>query len=166
MGWVWKCSFLCVFVVERPSQDNTLTATRSQHQPCLVYMHSQCLISTRLFAKSMQAHTYTISTCPNILLTHTHTRTHTRVADTHMRHEPMYFDTLWKLFRPLDLFHILLRYSLILKLMKLQFVVVNLRTIPHNDKAKTVFCSHIHKMFKQIQLIYISIQTLCFETLN
>jgi hypothetical protein len=36
-----------------------------------------------------------------------------------------------KVFRPLDYFHILLRYSLILKLIKL--------LLPHNDKAKIGF---------------------------
>uniref|UniRef100_A0A8C7DUJ1 Guanylate cyclase n=1 Tax=Oncorhynchus kisutch TaxID=8019 RepID=A0A8C7DUJ1_ONCKI len=41
---------------------------------------------------------------------------------------------IWKVFRPLDFFHILLRYSLILKLIKLVFSLINLHTIPHSDK--------------------------------
>ena len=38
-----------------------------------------------------------------------------------------------RVFRPLDFFHILLLYSLIIK------YLINLHTIPHNDKAKTGF---------------------------
>ena len=45
-----------------------------------------------------------------------------------------------KVFRPLDFFKILLHYSLILKWIKLFFSpLVNLHTVPHNDKAKTCF---------------------------
>ena len=50
-----------------------------------------------------------------------------------------------EVFRPLDFFHILLHYSLILKLIKYIFSLINLHTIPHNDKVKI--------------LTYISIQT-------
>jgi hypothetical protein len=46
---------------------------------------------------------------------------------------------LRKVFRPLDFFHILLVYSLILKWIKSCFSLINLHTIPHNDKAKTFF---------------------------
>jgi hypothetical protein len=42
-----------------------------------------------------------------------------------------------KEFRPLDLFHILLRYSFILKCIHELFFLINLHTIPDNDKAKT-----------------------------
>ena len=41
-----------------------------------------------------------------------------------------------KVFRPLHFFHILLHYSLILKCIKSFFPLINLHTIPHNDKAK------------------------------
>jgi hypothetical protein len=40
---------------------------------------------------------------------------------------------------PLDFFHILLGYSHIPKLIKKIFFLINLHTIPHNDKAKQVF---------------------------
>uniref|UniRef100_A0A8C8CRM9 Guanylate cyclase n=1 Tax=Oncorhynchus tshawytscha TaxID=74940 RepID=A0A8C8CRM9_ONCTS len=43
---------------------------------------------------------------------------------------------IWKVFSPLDFFHILLRYSLILKWIKLFFSLINLHTIPHSDKVK------------------------------
>ena len=58
---------------------------------------------------------------------------------------------LRKVFRPLDFFHIMLRYRLILKLIKLFFPHINLHTLPHNDKAKTGFeiqpseILHLHK---------------------
>ena len=41
-----------------------------------------------------------------------------------------------KVFRPLHFFHILLHYSLILKWVF--FPLINVHTIPHNDKAKTL----------------------------
>ena len=45
-----------------------------------------------------------------------------------------------KEFRPLVFFHILLRYVIfILKLIKTCFPLINLHTIPNNDKAKTAF---------------------------
>ena len=72
-----------------------------------------------------------------------------------------------KVFRPLDFFHILLRYSLILKYIQLLFFLVYLHTIPHNDKVKTGcynFLYICYKYKKQKYLIYISIQTRCYET--
>ena len=53
-----------------------------------------------------------------------------------------------KVFIPLDLFHILLGYSLTLKLIKLYFSLINLHTIPHNDKAKTVFSKSFEMYYK------------------
>ena len=59
--------------------------------------------------------------------------------------EHHYFLSYWdlqciqKVFRPLNFSHILLRYSLI-----------NLHTIPHNDKAKAVFCKCINKIKTEI----------------
>ena len=44
-----------------------------------------------------------------------------------------------KVFRPLDFFHIVLLYSLILKCIKLFPPHFNLHTIPHNDKERTGF---------------------------
>ena len=44
-----------------------------------------------------------------------------------------------KEFRPLHFFHILFRYSLILKLIKYIFLLIIQHTIPHNDNAKQVF---------------------------
>ena len=70
---------------------------------------------------------------------------------------------LRKVFRPLDSFHILLHYSLILQLI---LFLINLHTIPHNDKAKEV-CRKFSKCIKNTKLkyhIYISIQTLYFST--
>ena len=71
-----------------------------------------------------------------------------------------------KVFRPLVFFHILLHYIVILKCIKLFFPLMNLHTIPHNDKAKTFFW-HFCKCIKNNQ-IYISIQTLysvlCWST--
>ena len=45
--------------------------------------------------------------------------------------------SILKVFRPLPFFHILLYYSLILKCIQLLFPLINLHTIPHNDKEKT-----------------------------
>ena len=47
-------------------------------------------------------------------------------------------ECIWKVFRTLDFFHILLRYRLILKCIKYFFI--NLQTIPHNGKSKTQSC--------------------------
>ena len=47
-----------------------------------------------------------------------------------------FIQSIWKVFRPLDFFHILLHYSLIFKLIKLFFSPINLNTIAHNEKAK------------------------------
>uniref|UniRef100_A0A674DNU4 Ubiquitin carboxyl-terminal hydrolase n=1 Tax=Salmo trutta TaxID=8032 RepID=A0A674DNU4_SALTR len=53
-----------------------------------------------------------------------HTHTHTLTCIQCIR----------KVFRPLDVFQILSRYSLILKLIQLYFFLISLHTIPHNDK--------------------------------
>ena len=44
-----------------------------------------------------------------------------------------------KVFTPLDFFHFLLRYSLILKCIKLFVFLFNLHTISHHDKVKRGF---------------------------
>uniref|UniRef100_A0A4W5K4Y5 RNA polymerase II, I and III subunit E n=1 Tax=Hucho hucho TaxID=62062 RepID=A0A4W5K4Y5_9TELE len=64
-----------------------------------------------------------------------------------------------------DFSHILLRYSLILKWIKYMFFLINLHAIPHNDKVK-IFFFFFCKMILNRNLIYIGIQTLCYETLN
>ena len=66
-------------------------------------------------------------------------------------------------FRPLDFSHILLSYSLILKLIAENCYLFNLHTIPHNDKAKTgIFVLLTITNNKEIHNI--SIQTPCYET--
>ena len=40
-----------------------------------------------------------------------------------------------KVFKPLDFFNILLRYSLILKWIKCMFFIIYLHAVLHNDKA-------------------------------
>ena len=52
----------------------------------------------------------------------------------------MQVQCIWNLFRPLDFSHILICYSLVPKLIKLFFPLITLHTMPHNDKAKTVYC--------------------------
>ena len=47
----------------------------------------------------------------------------------------MYIQCIRKVFRPFDFFHIVWRSSLILKLIKSFFPLINLHIIPHNDKA-------------------------------
>ena len=44
-----------------------------------------------------------------------------------------------KVFRPLDFFHNLLRYSLILKMYEIIFFIISQQSIPHNDKANFFF---------------------------
>ncbi|CDQ98760.1 unnamed protein product, partial [Oncorhynchus mykiss] len=73
-------------------------------------------------------------------------RTHTHVHT---------YSPFGKVFRSLDFFHILLRYSPILKWIKSLFPLINLHTIPHNGKAKSFFLKKIIKYN-----IYISFQTL------
>ena len=46
----------------------------------------------------------------------------------------LYIQCIWKVFRPLDFFHILLCYSLILKWMNLFFSLINIH-IYHDDKV-------------------------------
>jgi hypothetical protein len=66
-----------------------------------------------------------------------------------------------EVFRPLDFFHILLRYSLILKCIISIFSLINLHTKPHNDKVKQVFRNVLFITNKNRTYdIYISIQNL------
>ena len=52
----------------------------------------------------------------------------------------LYIQCIWKVFRPLDFFHILVCYSLILNLIQLLICsLINLHMIPHNDNAKNDF---------------------------
>jgi hypothetical protein len=60
-------------------------------------------------------------------------------------------------FRPLDFFHILLHYSLILKLIQYFFPLINLHTIPQMTKQKQVFrnvCKFIILFKKNITITY------------
>jgi hypothetical protein len=49
----------------------------------------------------------------------------------------MNLQCILKVFRPLPLFHILLLYSLILTCIKYNVFLIDLHTIPHDEKAKT-----------------------------
>ena len=68
------------------------------------------------------------------------------------------------------LLHILFRYSLILKLIKLYFSLINLHPITHNDIAKTDYSIFLCNLYCFIRkcYIYLSIQTLylvlCWST--
>ena len=67
---------------------------------------------------------------------------------------PIRLQCIRKVFRPLDFFHILLLYSLILQWIKKSFPLINLHTIPHNDKGKKVFFLFpliILEMFLQLE---------------
>ena len=75
-----------------------------------------------------------------------------------------------KVFRPLDFFHILLSYSLILKWIRKKETSVIYST--HNNPIMTkrkqvyrIFCE-VTKSNKQKHLIYVSVQTICYETRN
>jgi hypothetical protein len=67
--------------------------------------------------------------------------THDTILSKHSSADTIYIviltilQCIQKVFRPLDFLHILLCYSLILKLIQL-FSLLNLHTIPHNDKEK------------------------------
>ena len=72
-----------------------------------------------------------------------------------------------------SLFKFFVSYILIIKLIKFFFSpsLINLHTIPHNDKVKTgldIFCSFSqNKKIKKLKYhIYISIQTLCYAIQN
>jgi hypothetical protein len=58
-------------------------------------------------------------------------------SDSLHSHTPT--ERILKVFSPLHLYHMLLRYSLILKLIQLKMSIIKLHTISHNDKAKTLF---------------------------
>ena len=60
----------------------------------------------------------------------------------------MIYSAFGKVFRPLYFFHILLHYSLILKLIKYICFLISLHTIPHNDKAKKGFYNLL-QMYKK-----------------
>ena len=62
--------------------------------------------------------------------------------------------------KPLLLFF----YSLILKWVKSNIFPINLQTKPHNDKWKLVFYMIQYVLQINRYLIYICIQTLCYET--
>ena len=67
-----------------------------------------------------------------------------------------------KVFKPLDFFHILLRYSLILKCIK-SFFSPHQSTpeIPQNDKAKQLFFLRNNDIYINIQTLY---SVLCWRT--
>jgi hypothetical protein len=73
-----------------------------------------------------------------------------------------------KVFRPLDFFHILERYNLILQWIIFNIFIINLHTILHNDKVKTGFLEKFSTFIKHrnTYLIYIRYQTLCYDTRN
>uniref|UniRef100_A0A8C7P327 RNA helicase n=1 Tax=Oncorhynchus mykiss TaxID=8022 RepID=A0A8C7P327_ONCMY len=64
-------------------------------------------------------------------------RTFKKVNANKLYTVPLDIQCIRKVFRPLDFFQILLHYSLILILIKIVVLLINLHTIPHNDKEKT-----------------------------
>ena len=81
--------------------------------------------------------------------------------------QPFHTQCILKVFRPLDLFHVVTLQPNS-KNDYIVFSVVNLHTIPHNDKAKTGLDIFAHLFKKYIYHISISIQTLysvlCWST--
>ena len=71
---------------------------------------------------------------------------------------------------PFDLFNILLRYALILKWIEWKYSSAIYTQYPKMTKQKSVFrdvCKkYIYIFFKRKYFIYISFQTLCYETRN